>query len=193
MHCTQTLPENYRELLSIDLQKDKKTALLVNMAAVGAMVVLALIGLLLVPFRTLLDFSQGFGLYFLRLGVLLAGMFAYIVLHELTHAAVMKAYGAKKLRIGFTGMYAYAGSEADYFAKRPYRHIALAPLVLWALIFGLLSALVPQEWFWVVWMLQIANVSGAAGDVFVTLRLLRLPRDLLVRDTGVAMTVYSAE
>ena len=193
MHCTQTLPENYRELLSIDLQKDKKTALLVNMAAVGAMVVLALIGLLLVPFRTLLDFSQGFGLYFLRLGVLLAGMFAYIVLHELTHAAVMKAYGAKKLRFGFTGMYAYAGSEADYFAKRPYRHIALAPLVLWALIFGLLSALVPQEWFWVVWMLQIANVSGAAGDVFVTLRLLRLPRDLLVRDTGVAMTVYSAE
>lgn len=193
MHCTQTLPENYRELLSIDLQKDKKTALLVNMAAVGAMVVLALIGLLLVPFRTLLDFSQGFGLYFLRLGVLLAGMFAYIVLHELTHAAVMKAYGAKKLRFGFTGMYAYAGSEADYFAKRPYRHIALAPLVLWALIFGLLSALVPREWFWVVWMLQIANVSGAAGDVYVTLRLLRLPRDLLVRDTGVAMTVYSAE
>lgn len=193
MHCTQTLPENYRELLSIDLQKDKKTALLVNMAAVGAMVVLALIGLLLVPFRTLLDFSQGFGLYFLRLGVLLAGMFAYIVLHELTHAAVMKAYGAKKLRFGFTGMYAYAGSEADYFAKRPYRHIALAPLVLWALIFGLLSALVPLEWFWVVWILQIANVSGAAGDVYVTLRLLRLPRDLLVRDTGVAMTVYSAE
>ncbi len=111
MHCTQTLPENYRELLSIDLQKDKKTALLVNMAAVGAMVVLALIGLLLVPFRTLLDFSQGFGPYFLRLGALLAGMFAYIVLHELTHAAVMKAYGAKKLRFGFTGMYAYAGSD----------------------------------------------------------------------------------
>ena len=147
MHCTQTLPENYRELLSIDLQKDKKTALLVNVAAAGAMVVLALIGLLLVPFRTLFDFSQGFGPYFLRLGALLAGMFAYIVLHELTHAAVMKAYGAKKLRFGFTGMYAYAGSEADYFAKRPYRHIALAPLVLWALIFGLLSALVPQEWF----------------------------------------------
>ncbi len=193
MHCTQTLPENYRELLSIDLQKDKKTALLVNMAAAGAMVVLALIGLLLVPFRTLLDFSQGFGPYFLRLGALLAGTFAYIVLHELTHAAVMKAYGAKKLRFGFTGMYAYAGSEADYFAKRPYRHIALAPLVLWALIFGVLSALVPQEWFWVVWILQIANVSGAAGDVYVTLRLLRLPRDLLVRDTGVAMTVYSAE
>lgn len=193
MHCTQTLPENYRELLSIDLQKDKKTALLVNMAAVGAMVVLALIGLLLVPFRTLLDFSQGFGPYFLRLGALLAGMFAYIVLHELTHAAVMKAYGAKKLRFGFTGMYAYAGSEEDYFAKRPYRQIALAPLVVWTLIFGLLSALVPQEWFWVVWILQIANVSGAAGDVYVTLRLLRLPRDLLVRDTGVAMTVYSAE
>ncbi len=193
MHCTQTLPEGYRELLSIDLQKDKRTALLVNGAAVGAMAVLALIGHLVVPIQTLFDFSLDFGPCFLRLGVLLLGMIVYVVLHELTHAAVMKAYGAKKLRFGFTGMYAYAGSEGDYFAKRPYRHIALAPLVLWALIFGLLSIVVPRDWFWVVWMLQIANVSGAAGDVYVTLRLRRLPRDLLVRDTGVAMTVYSAE
>ena len=157
------------------------------------MVVLVLIGLLLVPLRTLLDFSQGFGLYFLRLGVLLAGMFAYIVLHELTHAAVMKAYGAKKLRFGFTGMYAYAGSEEDYFAKRPYRQIALAPLVVWTLVLGVLAFLVPRVWFWVVWFWQIMNVSGAAGDVYVTLKLLRRPRDILVKDSGVAMTVYSAE
>ena len=110
-----------------------------------------------------------------------------------SHAAVMRAFGAKKLRFGFTGLYAYAGSEEDYFAKRPYRQIALAPLVVWTLVFAVLAFLVPRVWFWVVWFWQIMNVSGAAGDVYVTLKLLRRPRDILVKDSGVAMTVYSAE
>ena len=61
------------------------------------------------------------------------------------------------------------------------------------MIFGVLSALVPRDWFWVVWFWQIMNVSGAAGDVYVTLKLLRAPSDILVKDTGVSMTVYSVE
>ena len=57
----------------------------------------------------------------------------------------------------------------------------------------MLAFLVPQDWFWVIWFWQIMNVSGAAGDVYVTVKLLRQPQDILVKDTGVAMTVYSAE
>ena len=192
-NCTQTLPEGYREILSVDLQQDKKLAFLINGAAVAAMLVLSEVGHLIVPLSVLVDSSLGLGPYLLRFGVLLAGLAAYIVLHELTHAAVMKAYGAKKLRFGYTGMYAYAGSLEDFFGKRAYRHIALAPLVLWAVIFGVLCALVPRDWFWVIWILQIMNVAGAAGDVYVTLRFLRLPGDILVNDTGTSMTVYSAE
>lgn len=192
-NCTQALPEGYRQILSIDLQKDRKTALLVNGLSLVPALILALIGFAVTPIRTLFDMSQGFGPYFLRFGVMLAGLLLYIVLHELTHAAVMKAYGAKKLRFGFTGLYAYAGSGEDYFAKRPYRQIALAPLVVWTPIFAVLGFLVPLGWFWVVWFWQIMNVSGAAGDVYVTWKLLRQPQDILVKDTGVAMTVYSAE
>lgn len=192
-NCTRTLPVHYREILSIDLQKDQKTALLVNGLSLIPAIVLVIAGLAVAPIRSLFDMSRGFGPYFLRFGIMFAGLFLYIVLHELTHAAVMKAYGASKLRFGFTGLYAYAGSEEDFFAKRPYRHIALAPLLCWAVIFGVLSALVPRDWFWVVWFWQIMNVSGAAGDVYVTLKLLRAPSDILVKDTGVSMTVYSAE
>lgn len=192
-NCTRELPEGYRKILSIDLQQDKKTALLVNGLTLVPTVILALIGLAVTPIRSLFDMSRGFGPYFLRFGVMLAGIFLYIVLHELTHAAVMKAYGAKKLRFGFTGLYAYAGSEEDYFAKRPYRQTALAPLAVWTPVLAVLAFLVARDWFWVIWFWQIMNVSGAAGDVYVTLKLLRLPKDILVKDTGVSMTVYSAE
>lgn len=193
MNCTQALPTGYREILSVDLQQDKKTALAVNGISLIPLFLLLILGLWIAPIGTLFDFSKGFGIYFLRLVAMLVGFIVYVVLHELTHAAVMRAYGARKLRFGFTGLYAYAGSMEDFFGKRAYRHIALAPLVVWAVIFGVLSALVPRDWFWVVWFWQIMNVSGASGDVYVTLRFLRLPRDILVKDTGVSMTVYSAE
>ena len=47
-----------------------------------------------------------------------------------------------------------------------------------------------ESWAWVVWFLQIGNVSGAAGDVYVTIRLMRQPASAWIQDTGFAMTVW---
>ena len=38
---------------------------------------------------------------------------------------------------------------------------------------------------------EIINLSGAAGDYYVTCRFCRLPADILVQDAGVSMTVYA--
>lgn len=188
-----SLPDGYREYDHINLQKDKRTALAVNItASVGMIAMLVLGHFAFVPVDIFFDIdSVGMGMYFLRLIILLGGYFAYIVLHELTHATVMKYYGAQHLRFGFTGMYAYAGSEQDYFGKLPYRLIALAPLVVWGVIFTVMLLFIPHEWFWVVYFLQVGNLAGAAGDIYVTVRLWRYPRDILVRDTGIEMFVYS--
>jgi hypothetical protein len=43
----------------------------------------------------------------------------------------------------------------------------------------------------VVYLIQMVNLSGAGGDIYVTFKFARLPRDILVRDTGVAMTVFA--
>ena len=190
MHCTQTLPGDFRELLHVDLQKDKKTAARLTLGSAAVTLLMLIVGLLLVPVRSLFSMEDGIGVYFLRFAVLIAGMIAYLVLHEFTHAAAMKAFGAGRLRFGFTGMYAYAGSEGDYFDKTAYRVIALAPLVVWTLLLTLLLAVTPESWFWVVYFIQIINVSGAAGDVYVTVRFAPLPDSILIRDTGVSMTVY---
>jgi hypothetical protein len=57
----------------------------------------------------------------------------------------------------------------------------------------IINLFVPLGWFWVVYLIQIANISGAAGDFFVTVKFLKMPRDILVQDYGVGMTVYSKE
>ena len=49
----------------------------------------------------------------------------------------------------------------------------------------------PPDWFWVLYLLQIGNVAGSAGDVYVTLRVLKMPGDTLIMDTGTRMTFLS--
>lgn len=191
-NCVE-LPEGCREILQIDLQKDKKLAILVNGIAGAIAVVMLFLGVkFTVPISSAFDMSQGMGRYLLRWGVLLLGMMAYLVLHELVHGICMKYFSGVKPHYGFTGMYAYAGSEA-YFNKNSYIVIALAPIVVWGIVLLILSLLVPADWFWIVYFIQVVNISGAGGDLYVSARFAKLPKDILVNDTGVSMTVYSAQ
>ena len=186
----ESLPADFAPILSIDLQKQKKLAVLVNALAFVIAVLMVVIGIFAVPDAKLFDFSAGYGAYFLRLGVLVVGLFAYIILHELVHGIFMRLFSRQRVKYGFTGLYAFAGSDA-YFDKSSYIIIALAPVIVWGAVLAVLCVLLPPSWFWPVYIIQINNISGAAGDFYVTARFLLLPRDILVRDTGVAMTVFS--
>ena len=190
MKAVFQLPDGYREIYSVDLQKDKKLSLLVNGLATLIGVLLAVPMHFIVPISTLFDMSQGMGAYFLRFGVLMVAMVAYMVAHELVHGAAMKLCGTKRVKYGYTGLYAFAGSE-DYYDKAAYLFIALAPVVLWGIVLLVLQFCVPTSWFWVVYLVQITNLSGAAGDYYVTARFSRLPKNILVRDSGVSMCVYA--
>ena len=192
MKTTVTLPVGYGERFSIDLQRDKKLMLIVNGIGLVIAVVVAVVGHLLVPLQTMFDLSRGLVPYAIRFGVMILGAVVYIVLHEAVHGIVMYRFSGVRPKFGFTGVYAYAGSTV-YFSKKHYIIIALAPVVLWGVVLGVLSLLVPQGWFWVVWFIQLTNLSGAGGDIYVTWRFSKLPRDILVQDTGVAMSVFGRE
>ena len=190
MRAVDHLPEGYREIYNVDLQKDKKTAWIVNGSALVIAVLLIVPMLFIVPISSLFSMENGILDYIIRFAVLFVLSILYMILHELVHGMAMKICGTKKVKYGFTGMYAFAGSM-DYYDKAAYIFIALAPVVLWGIVLCVINAIVPVEWFWVVYLIQITNLSGAAGDLFVTVRFLRLPDDILVQDRGVGMTVYS--
>lgn len=181
-HCFQQLPDGYKKTLTLDLQKDTKLALVVNGLAVGIAAVMLAAGFLLMPTFTISASLP-------TLAAFLVCTVLYMVLHELVHGACMKLFGAKKVRFGFTGLYAFAGSS-EYFKKGAYIVVALAPLVVWGAVFLALNLAMGAKYFWLIYMLQLVNVSGAAGDLYVSFRFLRMPKDILVRDTGVSMTVF---
>ena len=86
----------------------------------------------------------------------------------------------------------YCKTKGKY-DKKNYFFIALAPVILWGVVLAILNVFVPEQWFWVVYYIQIANVSGAAGDLYVTVKFSKMPKDILVTDSGVEMKVYSKQ
>jgi hypothetical protein len=191
MKSSEKLPEGYEKIYSVDLQKNKKLSLLVNGIAVAIMLLMVVPMRFLVPIRATFS-PEKLGGYFGKLALTLALLVLYIVLHEAVHGIAMKICGTKKVKYGFTGLYAFAGSS-DYYGKGAYIFIALAPVVLWGAVLAVVNVLIPPEWFWVVYFIQINNISGAAGDFFVTVKFSRMPKDILVQDYGVGMTVYSKD
>lgn len=192
MKAFEALPEGYKEICAIDLQKNKKLALLVNLLALAIAVMITVPMLFVVPISAMFSMENGLLHYALRFVALLVFTVLYLVLHELVHGIAMKICGTKKVKYGFTGMYAFAGSK-DLYDKRAYIFIALAPVVLWGIVLALINPFVSTEWFWVIYFIQISNLSGAAGDLYVTFKFSRLPKDILIQDYGVGMTVYSKE
>lgn len=190
---TQTvLPENYSKIFDIDLKENKKMAAIVNVGAVAIAVVMVLVAMRFHSIGMLFEMSDGFGAYIARFVTVMLGSLAYIIIHELVHGFFMKRFSGIKPKYGYTFVYAYAGSEA-YFNKRDYIIIALSPIVILGIVIAIINALVPETWFWVIYFIQICNISGAAGDLYVTAKLLKQPADILVNDSGVAMQVYAPE
>lgn len=186
MNSYVDLPYGYKAILSIDLQKDKKLAGIVNGIALVLMVILFFIGNAIIPF------SEFYEMGLVPTIVMCMGIIAYIILHELVHGICMYGYSKVKPSYGFTGLYAYAGSKC-YFNKKSYIVIALAPIVVWGIVLLVLNLIFKEKWFWVIYFIQIMNISGAGGDLYVTYRFSKLPKDILINDTGVAMTIYSKE
>ncbi len=192
MENTWILPDGYQPIRTIDLQKDRKKAVWVNLLSIFIGAAMIVPALFVVPFN-LYGFEDGARtLYFTRLIVVIVSLLAYLVLHELVHGVFIWLFSKRRARFGFTGLYAYAGSDA-YFKKSSYLIIALAPVVVWGVVLLLLNFLLPPDWFWVIYLIQVANISGAAGDLYVTVLFAGLPRNILVQDSGVAMTVYGPQ
>lgn len=115
---TLLLPTGYYELIKVDLQKDKKLALFINVGSLlilAAMVVPTAIICPPLDFTSIMENPNGFQndlfTFLLRWLPLLGGMIVYFVLHELTHGICMKAFTKTKVKYGYTGLYFLQGAR----------------------------------------------------------------------------------
>ncbi len=183
------LPENYRQTMRIDLKHDKKKAIWLNTAALFIEIILLVVGYVLVPVDIYKFFSQELYISLIKLFILLALVVVYMMLHEAVHGIFFKKFSGKKVKYGFTGLYAYAKSDA-FFNKKEYLIIGLAPVVFFGILCLILNLILRETLFWYIYIVQIANLSGATGDFYVSFILRKKPDDILIYDEGTAMNVF---
>ena len=179
----------YKECTKIDLVKNKKEALLVNIYGIIIMVVMAVfIPLLIMGGIIEFNLETTFPLFFI---VLLISLILYIPLHEIVHGIVLKRYTDEKLSFGWKLVYAYCGSKEAVVDRKEYYAVALAPLLVFSVVFISLMVLNPS--LSLVWyVMEIMNVSGSVGDIYVSIKLRKeKSRDILITDSGTDMSFWS--
>lgn len=181
------LPVGYRSAGIIDFVRNRKLMLKVNGAAIIISVLMVVIALFVKPFAPTWQLLKSHWLLWFALAAML---FGYIILHELTHGVFMYALSGVRPKYGFQLCYAYAGSSV-WFDRKSHIIIALAPVVIWGIVLQILCAVLPEGWFWLIWIVQISNISGAAGDIYCSAYLARLPGDILIQDTGTRMRIMA--
>ena len=175
MICHHVLPDGYGKIKSISFTKDKKLYTRINAAAIAAAVFLVMIMRIFVPFDFYTPSSYGeVKEIFIKCGVLFVSALAYVILHEAVHGVFIRIISGKWGKFGFNSSFAYASSAA-FFGRYEYITIALAPIVIWGIVLGI----------------QVINLSGAVGDIYVTYTVMKLPKESLFKDDGLDITVYS--
>ncbi|MBR1560876.1 MAG: DUF3267 domain-containing protein [Clostridia bacterium] len=181
----KTLPEGYRFAGLMDFTRNRKQILAVFKLAVILLIVFFVIGLIAVPPK--LSWRGFLETWYLWVSAALMWLI-YIPLHELTHGVAMYALSGVKPTYGIRLPYAYAGSTV-WFDRKSHIVTALAPVIIWGVVLQILIHVLPRLWFWPLWLTQLSNLSGSAGDIYCVHYLARMDGDILIRDDGTRMRV----
>lgn len=188
MSPTPYLPEGYEMIKRIDAVNNSNDFRVIN---TGALTIIGLMLLMLIPVPFARpDFVNRHVDMLLFWALLSLALALYMVLHEAVHGIFIYLLGKQKPRFGIRLPYAYAASDL-YFDKRSYLLIALAPVFLFGIALLMLNILLPRSWFWFIYIVQMMNLSGSAGDAYLACLTGKMPDAVLVRDGGTDMTFYA--
>ena len=190
MKPLKNLPDGYVIVREIDALNNRHDFNRINLYAFivfGAMMLMLIKKPFEIPHLT--DTRFDMVLFWILISIAIA---IYMVLHEVVHGIFIYLTSGQKPTFGLKLPYAFAASSM-YFDKRSYIVIALAPIILFGILLCRLNIIAPAEWFWFVYILQMINLSGSMGDVYISGIVLRLPPDTLAYDAGTQMRFYSKQ
>jgi len=185
-----SLPNNYQEVLHWRVTEKPIRVIALNILGVFLCVIFGLLFSSLAASVGKLSSGGEFGLG--AIAFVLVGIPITLVFHELVHGLVMQAFGARpKYGVLWKQMMAYATSPGYAYRRNNYVVIALAPLVVIS-VFAVLGMWLLQSTFWVVLfgICGFINASGAAGDLWITLLVLRYPAIAYIIDERDGIRVF---
>jgi hypothetical protein len=187
------LPENYQEVLSWRVTGKPMRVIALNIFGVILFIIFGMIfssmAIRLGKMPSEGNFRLGLG----EMGLAIVGIVVTLVLHELTHGLVMQMFGASpKYGIIWKGLMLYATSPGYAYRRNNYVVIALAPFVFISVLV-ILGMWILQGTAWVVLLAVcgVVNASGAVGDMWITMIVLRYAATAYVMDERDGIRMFS--
>lgn len=187
----RALPAGYRAAAEINLAKNPRLALWLNLAGFGLFFLVAAgLGVFLRAVRpeALAGELRLEGLWW-AVG-LLALVVANLVIHELIHGLFFYLFTGAAPVFALRLTYAYAAAPDWYLPRPPYLVVGLAPLVLIDLACLVLIAIGPTAWALPAAAVAALNTSGAVGDMLIMALVLRAAPGCLVNDRGDGVILF---
>jgi hypothetical protein len=194
MLVTNVRPENASLVYSLDLLNNRRAFWLLQIPGTLAFI---LFGFLLILWTDQLR-TDLYQLYSHGLVVTLWGAFSLLLsatvtigLHELVHGIFFWLYSRSRPLFGLRGGYAFAAAPGWFFPRRQYLIVALAPLVLLTVVGMLLLLIVPAGALGAILFGVTVNISGAVGDMWIALQVLRQRGQIMIEDTGDGINIFA--
>jgi hypothetical protein len=184
-----SLPNNYQEVLHWRVTEKPSRVIILNIIGLFLFILFGLIfSNLAIGLGKLHEFS--FGLR--EIGSVFIGIVLALVLHELTHGFFMQIFGAKpKYGILWKQMMFYTTSPEYAFRRNNYVVIALAPFVFISILVVLgMWLLQGTIWVALLGICGVINASGAVGDMWITMIVLRYATTAYVMDERDGIRVF---
>ena len=191
---TKTLPEGYVLSGEINLKKNKRLTITLNIIAFFVFVLifflLSSLAALVRPdlMNTSGSITAGGGA--VGLAVVVGLTFIFMTIHELIHGFFFWVFTRSRPVFAIRLFYAYAGAPDWYIPIRQFMIVALGPLVIIGAVGLLLILLVPISWIMFIIFFVAMNTGGSAGDLLVFTRLFKLSPMCLANDTGDVFAFY---
>jgi hypothetical protein len=183
-------PPEYKEVLYWKISEKSSRVIIMNILSIPLAIAF---GIGFFVFVALFGRPQKITIEILNFGlILIIGIIAVVVLHELAHGIAMQAYGAQA-KYGFIwkGLMFYATSPGYAFQRNQYLVVILAPLVslsILACLGILVLAGTTMVWMLAVW--ATINGSAAIGDLWIMTIVLRYPSRAYVIDEHDGMRIF---
>ncbi len=185
------LPQYYVLAYEVDLMKDKKLFLYLNLFSLIFLIPLAVI------YYVIVEFSSKDWFYEttssnppLSLFLFIVSMFLIIILHELIHGIFFKMASKEKLKFTINLLMASASIPNSYFYKKPYLRAGLAPAIILSLVLIVVLFFLDGYNFLLGYVVFSIHFMACIGDFFIAWKLRNYSDDSLILDYGMGMKFY---
>jgi len=186
------LPENYQEVLSWNVTGKPMRVIALNFVGILLFILFGMVFSRMAGSLGMLPAEGEVRLGLVEISLAVVGILLTFVFHELTHGLAMQMFGARpKYGILWKGLMLYATSPGYAYRRNNYVVIALAPFVFISMLVVLgMWVLQGTTWVALLALCGVVNASGAVGDMWMTLIVLRYAAPAYVMDERDGIRVF---